>query len=191
MTENPTAPSPPVLDQLSDQAVDEEYRRRFMRSQSSMTRPFSQDEFYQRALSSDPPVRSDSTGSTPSYYTPSIPRMQAAGGGDGGGGGKDDDGDEHRGPPSGGPGRGFNPPGPGGPSGPPMPPYPFMAPTRMNVIAHEHAEFRLSSVSALSLGTFSSNCLNAFVLEPGFNPVDRISPSLQDQMVLQENRNLL
>jgi len=61
----------------------------------------------------------------------------------------------------------------------------------MNVIAHEHADFRLTSVSALSLGTFSSKCLNAFVLEPGFNPVNRISPSLQDQMVLQENRNLL
>jgi len=66
-----------------------------------------------------------------------------------------------------------------------------MAPTRMNVIAHEHADFRLSSVTALSLGNFSSNCLNAFVLEPGFNPVNRISPSLQDQMVQQENRNLL
>jgi len=61
----------------------------------------------------------------------------------------------------------------------------------MNVIAHEHADFRLTSVSALSLGTFSSNCLNAFVLEPEFNPVNRISPSLQDLMVQQENRNLL
>jgi len=29
------------------------------------------------------------------------------------------------------------------------------------------------------------------VLEPGFNPVNRIAPSLQDQMVRQENRNLL
>ena len=117
---------------MSDQAADEEYRRRFMRSQSSMTRPFNQNEYYQRALSSDPPVRNESTGSTPSYYTPTIPRMQAAGGGDGGGGGDDDD--EDRGPPSGGPSRGFNLPGPSGPGGPPLPPYPFMAPTRMNVI---------------------------------------------------------
>ena len=172
---------------MSGQVVDEKYRCRFMRSQSAMTRPFNQNEYYQRALS-DPPVRSESTGSTPTWFTPAIPRMQAAGGGGGGGGGEDDDGDDDRGPPSGGPGRGFNPPGPGGP---PMPPYPFMAPTRMNVIAHEHADFRLTSVSALSLGTFSSNCLNAFVLEPGLNPVNRISPSLQDLMVQQENRNLL
>ena len=61
----------------------------------------------------------------------------------------------------------------------------------MNVIAHEHADFRLTSVTALSLGTFSSSCLNAFVLEPGYNPVNRISPNLQDLMVQQENRNLL
>jgi len=101
-TESPTAPSPPALEHMSDQAIDEEYRRRFMRSQSSMTRPFSQNEYYQRALSSDPPVRSESTGSTPTYYTPSIPRMQATGGGGGGGGGEDDDGDDNRGPPSGG-----------------------------------------------------------------------------------------
>jgi len=114
--------------------------------------------------------------------------MQAAGGGGGGGGGEDDDGDDNRGPPSGGPNRGFNPPGPGGP---PMATYPPVAPTRMNVIAHEHADFRLTMVNAQSFGTFSSNCLNAFVLEPGFNPVNRISPSLQDLMVQQENRNLL
>jgi len=101
-TGSPSAQSPPALEHMSDQAVDEEYRRRFMRSQSSMTRQFSQDEYYQRALSSDPPVRSESTGSTPTYYTPSIPRMQATGGGGGGGGGEDDDGDDNRGPPSGG-----------------------------------------------------------------------------------------
>jgi len=83
VTEILTAPSPPALEHMSDQAVDEEYRRRFLRSQSSMTRPFNQNECYQRVLSSDPPVRSESTGSTPSYYTPSIPRMQAAGGGGG------------------------------------------------------------------------------------------------------------
>jgi len=65
-----------------------------------------------------------------------------------------------------------------------------VAPTRMNVIAHEHADFRLTEVNAQSLGTFSSNCLNDYVLEPGFNPVNRISPSLQVQMVQQENRNL-
>jgi len=146
-TGSPSAQSPPALEHMSDQAVDEEYRRRFMRSQSSMTRQFSQDEYYQRALSSDPPVRSESTGSTPTYYTPAIPRMQAAGGEGGGGGGEDDDGDDNRGPPSGGPGRGFNPPGPGGP---PMATYPPMAPTRMKVIAHEHADFRLTSVTALS-----------------------------------------
>jgi len=65
------------------------------------------------------------------------------------------------------------------------------APARMNVIAHEHADFCLTTVNAQSLETFSSNCLNVFLLEPGFNPVKRISPSLQDQMVRQENRNLL
>jgi len=69
--------------------------------------------------------------------------------------------------------------------------YPPIAPARMNVIAHEHADFRLATVTAQSLGTFSSNCLNTFLLEPGFNPVNRIAPSLQDQMVRQGNRNLL
>jgi len=62
---------------------------------------------------------------------------------------------------------------------------------RMNVIAPERADFRLTTVNAQSLGIFSANCLNAFLLEPGFNPVNRIAPSLQDQMVRQENRNLL
>jgi len=104
------------------------------------------------------------------------------------GGGKNDDVDGSHGTPSGGPGRGFNPPGP---SNPPMMKYPPMAPTRMNVIAHEHADFRLTMVNAQSLGTFPSNCLNAFVLEPSFNPINRITPSLQDQMVRQENRNFL
>ena len=41
----------------------------------------------------------------------------------------------------------------------------------MNVIAHEHADFRLTVVAAQSLGIFSANCLNAFLLEPGFNPL--------------------
>jgi len=78
-----------------------------------------------------------------------------------------------------------------GPSAPPpITAYPSMAPTRMNVIAHEHADFRLTVVTTQSLGTFSANCLNAFVLEPGFNP-NCISPSLQDQMVREENRDLL
>jgi len=140
----PSAQSPPALDQLSDQAIDEEYRRRFMRSRSSMTRPFNQNEYYQRASSSDPPARSESTGSTPTWFTPAVPRLQAAGGGGGGGGEEDDDGNGSRGPPSGGPGRGFNSPRP---DGPPMATFPPMAPTRMNV-AHEHANFRLTLVTA-------------------------------------------
>jgi len=40
---------PMALDLLSDHAVDEEYRRQFLRSQSSMTRPFNQHDYYQRA----------------------------------------------------------------------------------------------------------------------------------------------
>jgi len=59
----------------------------------------------------------------------------------------------------------------------------------MNFIVHEHAEFRQTVVNAQVLGTFSVNCLNAILVEPGFNPVNRIAPSLQDHMVRQENRN--
>ena len=78
-----------------------------------------------------------------------------------------------------------------GQSGPSMMTYPSMAPTRMSVIANLHANFRLTMVNAQSLGTFSANCSNAFLVEPGFNPVNRIAPSLQDQMVRQENQNQL
>jgi len=60
----------------------------------------------------DPPARNDSAASTPTWFTPAIPRMQAAGGGGGGGGREDDDGDDNCGPPSGGPGRTQCPPPP-------------------------------------------------------------------------------
>ena len=136
-----------VLDQLSDQAFDEEYRRRYMRSQSSMTHPFNQDESYQPTLTNNPPARCDSVASTPTWFTTTIPRMQAAGGGGGGGGLEDDDNDDTRGPPRGGPSRGSKPPGPSGPS---MTTYPSMAPARMNVIAQKHADFRLATVNAQS-----------------------------------------
>jgi len=58
--------------------------------------------------------------------------------------------------------------------------YPTVAPMRMKAIAYEHADFRLTLVDAQSLGTFSANCINAFMVEPGFNPENRIAPSLQD-----------
>jgi len=38
---------------------------------------------------------------------------------------------------------------------------------------------------------FFSNCLSALLVEPSFYPINRIAPSLQDQMVLQEARNQL
>jgi len=60
-------------------------------------------------------------------------RMQAAGAGGGGGGGDEHDGDDACGPPSGGPSRGFNTPGP---SGPAMMTCPSMAPMRMNVVVY-------------------------------------------------------
>jgi len=184
----PPAPMHVALDQLSDQAFEEEYRRRYMSGRSAMNSSFNQDMCYKQALANDRPARSNSAATTPTCFTPAIPLIQAAGGEGGGSGGDEDDGDDTRGPPSVGSGRGSNPPGPSDPS---MMTYPSMAPMRINVIAHEQADLRLTTVNAQSLGTLSANCINALLVEPGFNPGNRISPSMQDQMVRQENRNLL
>jgi len=133
--DNLSVPTHVALDQVSDKAFEQEYRRRYLHGRSSTNRSFNQDEYYKHALSNDPPARSDSAATTPTWFTPAIPRMQAAGGGGsgggGGGGGDGDDDDDARGPPSDGSGRGFSP---HDPSGPPMMTHPTMAPMRMNVI---------------------------------------------------------
>jgi len=66
-----------ALDQVSDEVLEQKYRCRYLHSQSA-NRSFNRDEYYARALANDPPARSDSAASTPTWFPPVIPRMQAA-----------------------------------------------------------------------------------------------------------------
>jgi len=63
---------------VSDEILEQEYRRRYLQDQSTANHSFNKDEYYAHALTYDPRARNDSAASTPTWFTPAIPRMQAA-----------------------------------------------------------------------------------------------------------------